>query len=627
MELPELKGYLRKKSRQDRWQRRYFEATTHYLTYYKNRDSEKLLACIDLWRTQNIDLNPHDADKLEFSIQIGDQSYLLKAENADDAMRWVKGLRGRQSRPDGAPSETFSMRSERFDRESDASSDIGGRRPGYASSDTGSVGSTTKSRVQTHRASFTDSSMNPIVPNADAIAAGRYPMLKTDQQVRKYSNDPDESKMDEEEKKKRSINEMFGDDDSDDDDQIRPVSSNTTADASGLFGSDSESDEEEERKPRKKVAPPPSKKAKAASSSSSAKKQRRADKPAKPAPRRGSGDEYDSGDEIVRTKDDDAFIDQDDDLEDVLGEYDEDDQKFEDERPLPEDVGGRKEEDYFEETLKSLKTGRRAKMNLSVQEQEQIVQEVLYRMDKAHADDLASIAERKPALERIKYVDHAIRVLRKQQLQPTFLDFDLLSFIKKWIQPLEDGTLPNLGVRTKMLHMVARLPVMKEHLKRSGFGKVVMMLWKHPEETRDNKDLCRDLIERWSRAVFDKTLDYSKLAELEAEKAENMGYRRPERRQQQKPAVSRSEYGANPFSGRTSEPKDGPVTERAILPSQLRVDFLHRPQPKVDVQTAASMKVENNADTRKSRLSKRMLEIARPGRKSKRSVNLSIEGR
>lgn len=28
-------GYLRKKSRQDRWQRRYFEATTHYLTYYK----------------------------------------------------------------------------------------------------------------------------------------------------------------------------------------------------------------------------------------------------------------------------------------------------------------------------------------------------------------------------------------------------------------------------------------------------------------------------------------------------------------------------------------------------------------------------------------------------------------
>lgn len=112
-------GYLRKKSRQDRWQRRYFEATTHYLTYYKvrcrthrrtfssshssarvltttcalghviafcvrayeqNRESEKLLACIDLWRTQNIELNAADPAKTEFSIGIGEQSYLLKVQ-------------------------------------------------------------------------------------------------------------------------------------------------------------------------------------------------------------------------------------------------------------------------------------------------------------------------------------------------------------------------------------------------------------------------------------------------------------------------------------------------------------------------------------------------------------------
>ena len=38
--------------------------------------------------------------------------------------------------------------------------------------------------------------------------------------------------------------------------------------------------------------------------------------------------------------------------------------------------------------------------------------------------------------------------------------------------------------------------------------------------------MCRSLVERWSRAVFNKTLDFSKLAELEAEKAENEAYRR-----------------------------------------------------------------------------------------------------
>lgn len=142
------------------------------------------------------------------------------------------------------------------------------------------------------------------------------------------------------------------------------------------------------------------------------------------------GDEYDSGDEVVHTKDDEDFIDGDDDLADVLGEYDDDNQRFDDERPmdeLPGRTSKEEEDEFFEETLKSLKTGRRSKMKLSAQEMEQITQEMLYRMDKAHQDDLASIAERRPALEKIKYVDHALMIMRKHQLQPMLLDFDLLS--------------------------------------------------------------------------------------------------------------------------------------------------------------------------------------------------------
>ena len=38
------------------------------------------------------------------------------------------------------------------------------------------------------------------------------------------------------------------------------------------------------------------------------------------------GDEYDSGTEVVHTKEDDDFIDGDDDLADVLGEYDDEPQ-------------------------------------------------------------------------------------------------------------------------------------------------------------------------------------------------------------------------------------------------------------------------------------------------------------
>ncbi|RLN60545.1 hypothetical protein BBJ29_007162 [Phytophthora kernoviae] len=414
---------------------------------------------------------------------------------------------------------------------------------------------------------------------------------------------------------------MFGDEDSgdSDDDQVPRATATTTADASGLFGSDSDSDDDED-KPAKRPASPTVKRVK---------KERREDAGGSPT-RRREEDEYDSGEEAMATKEDDDFIDGDDDLADVLGEYDQDQQQFDDERPLDEpELPTAQKLDFFDETLKSLKTGRaRSKVNLSPQEMEQITQEVLYRMDKAYADDLASIEQRRPALEKIKFMDSALHILRKLQFQPMLLDFDLLTIVKKWIQPLENGTLPNVGLRTKMLDMVSKMPVFKEHLKRSGLGKVVMILMKHPQETLENKELCRSLVERWSRSVFNKTLDFSKLAELEAEKAENAVYRRRERMRKQKKSKDRghtSDRGGNVFNPQRDSKQEVMGSERAELPDQLHFDFLLRPQSKVDVNSMQSKKAD--PDSRKARLVKRMQEIARPGKKTKRATGVSIEGR
>lgn len=134
----------------------------------------------------------------------------------------------------------------------------------------------------------------------------------------------------------------------------------------------------------------------------------------------------------MASKDDEDFIDGEDDLADVLGEYDQDGQNFDDERPPPEEEEGARRDansdDFFDQTLKALKTGRaRAKLNLSAQEMEQVTQEVLYRMDKAYTDDMTAIKNRRPALEKIKFVDSALQVMRKVQLQPMLLDFDVLS--------------------------------------------------------------------------------------------------------------------------------------------------------------------------------------------------------
>lgn len=46
--IGELSGYLYKKTRDGRWQRRFFETHSVYLTYYKSKKKQKILAALGL---------------------------------------------------------------------------------------------------------------------------------------------------------------------------------------------------------------------------------------------------------------------------------------------------------------------------------------------------------------------------------------------------------------------------------------------------------------------------------------------------------------------------------------------------------------------------------------------------
>lgn len=131
----------------------------------------------------------------------------------------------------------------------------------------------------------------------------------------------------------------------------------------------------------------------------------------------------------------------------------------------------------------------------------------------------------------------------------------------------------------------------KDHLKRSGYGKVVMALWKHPQETEQNKIVCRELIERWSRNVFDKSMDYRKLAEYEMEKQANL----PKRKEVTRKDESNVEQE---------------TTVRVQIPQPMKLDFTYRPRGVGgDVQREGAPVVASkrvNPESRKGRLLKRM---------------------
>lgn len=94
----QLNGYLRKKSKNQHWQKRWFEANDYYLTYYKDQNSEKLLACIDLRLVTEIDIGDGTLHPEVgcFFIKLAGRTYVMKAKDAILAQQWVDGLRVRQ---------------------------------------------------------------------------------------------------------------------------------------------------------------------------------------------------------------------------------------------------------------------------------------------------------------------------------------------------------------------------------------------------------------------------------------------------------------------------------------------------------------------------------------------------
>jgi transcription factor SPN1 len=144
------------------------------------------------------------------------------------------------------------------------------------------------------------------------------------------------------------------------------------------------------------------------------------------------------------------------------------------------------------------------------------------RMSDAYRDDKESIAQNTLAIAKLQLLPQVVIMLHRrnpaidQQLDREEIDRPIanenfLKACKRWLDPLPDGSLPNLKIRESIIKNLFKLEVDQTVLINSRIGQAIMLLSKHKLETRENKKLLSQLISKWCRPIFDCQVSYADL--------------------------------------------------------------------------------------------------------------------
>ncbi|RCN48086.1 IWS1 protein [Ancylostoma caninum] len=246
-----------------------------------------------------------------------------------------------------------------------------------------------------------------------------------------------------------------------------------------------------------------------------------------------------------------------------------------------------------------------------------IIAHMVSAMKNAAKDDRHSNTERKPALKKRKMLSDVKMMLLRMDMLEAMIDGGMMSAVSEWLAPLPDKSLPALEIRTELLKILQGFGRLDQGvLKQSGLGRAVMLLYKHPRETKENKAMAAHIIREWSRPIFQLDTDFRSVSR------EERVQRDLDHMSSVKKRKMSGEAGPSEQSSTPKEPEK--VINRARVPRPSTKDYVVRPKSNVEGEFKGERK--GRAFARLDKAQRDFMERTKR-MKVKRAVGVSLEGR
>ncbi|BGP36034.1 Transcription factor iws1 [Rhodotorula toruloides] len=115
----------------------------------------------------------------------------------------------------------------------------------------------------------------------------------------------------------------------------------------------------------------------------------------------------------------------------------------------------------------------------------------------------------RPAVNKLRLLPRVVDLMQKSALADTIVEGGMLEAVKRWLEPLNDKSLPALTIQRPLFTLLKSLPnIETSALKSSGLGKIVYFYTKCRRVDPAIARIANQLVSDWMRPILRRSKAY-----------------------------------------------------------------------------------------------------------------------